>query len=88
MRIDSMNTVSSVYKTNSRKKINNAYQTSFSDKLEISQLGRDLQVAKKAVAATSDVREDKVAAMKTALSNGYSVSDSDLADKLLENFAI
>ncbi|MCR5728618.1 MAG: flagellar biosynthesis anti-sigma factor FlgM [Lachnospiraceae bacterium] len=88
MRIDSMNTVNSIYKTNSRKKINNAYQTSFSDKLEISQLGRDLQIAKKAVSATSDVREDKVEAMKTALANGYSVSDSDIADKLLEGFAL
>ena len=88
MRIDSMNQVSQVYRMNRPKKINTAYQASFNDSVEISQLGRDFQIAKKAVSAAPDIREDKVAAMKTALAGGYTVSDSDIADKLLENFAI
>ncbi|MCR5203795.1 MAG: flagellar biosynthesis anti-sigma factor FlgM [Lachnospiraceae bacterium] len=88
MRIDSMNQVSQVYRMNRPKKVNTAYQTSFSDKVEISQLGRDIQIAKKAVSAAPDIREDKVAAMKAAFADGYSVSDNDIADKLLESFAI
>lgn len=88
MRIDSMNQVSQVYNMNKVRKVNTSYQASFSDKVEISQLGKDIQIAKKAVSAAPDIREDKVAAMKTALENGYTVSDNDLADKLLESFAI
>ena len=88
MRIDSMNQVSQVYNMNKVRKVNTSYQASLSDKVEISQLGKDIQIAKKAVSAAPDIREDKVAAMKTALENGYSVSDNDLADKLLESFAI
>ena len=88
MRIDSMNQVSQVYRMNRPKKINTAYQASFNDSVEISQLGKDIQIAKKAVSVAPDIREDKVAAMKAAFANGYSVSDSDIADKLVESFAI
>ena len=88
MRIDSMNQVSQVYRMNKPRKVNTAYQAQSSDRVEISQLGKDIQIAKKAVSAAPDIREDKVASMKAALANGYSVSDSDIADKLLESFAI
>ncbi|MBR6474278.1 MAG: flagellar biosynthesis anti-sigma factor FlgM [Lachnospiraceae bacterium] len=88
MRIDSMNQVSQVYNMNKIRKVNTSYQASFSDKVEISQLGKDIQIAKKAVSAAPDIREDKVNAMKAALAGGYTVSDNDLADKLLESFAI
>lgn len=88
MRIDSMNQVSQVYNMNKVRKVNTSYQASFSDKVEISQLGKDIQIAKKAVSAAPDIREDKVNAMKAALAGGYTVSDNDLADKLLESFAI
>jgi len=88
MRIDSMNQVSQVYRMNKAKRVNTAYQASSNDRVEISQLGKDIQLAKKAVKEAPDIREDKVASMKAALSSGYSVSDSDIADKLLESFAI
>lgn len=88
MRIDSMNQVSQVYRMNRPKKVNTSYQASFSDKVEISQLGRDIQIAKKAVNAVPDIREDKVAAMKSAFAEGYSVSDNDIADKLVECFTV
>ncbi|MBR4341401.1 MAG: flagellar biosynthesis anti-sigma factor FlgM [Lachnospiraceae bacterium] len=88
MRIDSMNQVSQVYRMNKTKKVNTAYQAQVGDRVEISQLGRDIQIAKKAVSAAPDIREDKVSAMKAAFAEGYSVSDNDIADKLLESFAI
>ena len=55
--------------------------------MQISSFGRDYQVATKAVAEASDVREDKVAEMKTKLeSNNYQVDTGDFASKLLEKY--
>ncbi len=89
MRIDAMNQVSQVYRTNGARKYKNVSNSALKDRVEISQLGKDIQVAKQAVAAAPDVRADKVAAMKTAFANGtYSVSNDKLADKLLESFDI
>jgi len=89
MRIDAMNKVSQLYNTRATKKTGSAGSLSFSDSLEISRTGRDMQVAKAAVAAAPDVREDRIAEIKAKLSNGtYSVSDEDLANKLLESFDI
>ena len=45
MRIDSMNQVSQVYRMNRPKKVNTAYQASYNDSVEISQLGKDIQIA-------------------------------------------
>ncbi|MCQ2496844.1 MAG: flagellar biosynthesis anti-sigma factor FlgM [Lachnospiraceae bacterium] len=90
MRIDSTYKPNQIYKTNNAKRYNaTSSYLSFNDSVEISQLGKDIQVAKQAVKAAPDVREDKVAAMKAAFANGtYSVSDDQLADKLLESFDI
>ncbi|MCR5829779.1 MAG: flagellar biosynthesis anti-sigma factor FlgM [Lachnospiraceae bacterium] len=89
MRIDAMNQVSQLYSSRATKKTDRASGLSFSDSLEISRTGKDMQVAKAAVAAAPDVREDRIAAIKQAIANGtYSVSDEDLANKLLESFDI
>ena len=60
MRIDAMNQVSQLYSSKATKKTGQAGGLSFSDSLEISRVGRDMQVAKAAVAAAPDVREDRV----------------------------
>jgi len=87
MRIDAISQASQVYQSNKTKKYSQTGMSSFADKLEISQLGKDMTTAKTAVASASDVREDKVAAIKAAMANGtYEVSDDALADKLLESF--
>lgn len=60
-------------------------QADFRDRLQISSAGKDMQIAKQAVANAPDVREDKVAAIKSALANGtYQVSGDDFADKIME----
>ena len=87
MRIDAMNQVSQLYQNNGVKKYSGTTRAAASDRLEISRFGKDIQVAKQAVSAASDVREDRIEAIKTAMANGtYSVSDDVLADKLLESF--
>ena len=60
---------------------------SFQDQLQISQAGRDFQIAKQAVANASDIREDKVAELKTKVDSGnYQVDAGDFASKLLEKY--
>ena len=49
-------------------------------------MGKDYQIAKNAVAAAPDVREDKVNAIKQALASGtYNVSMEEVADKLINS---
>ena len=87
MRIDAFNKVSQLYKTNSMKSTAKTKSSSFSDTLEISQLGKDYQVAKQIVAQTPDVREDKVNEIKQRLDAGtYDVSNEEVAEKLVEEF--
>ena len=86
MRIDAFNQVTQLYKTNSTKKTYKASATQAADKVEISQMGKDYQIAKSAVAAAPDVRAEKVNAIKQALASGtYNVSMEEVADKLINS---
>ena len=82
MRIDAYNAVNQVYQTTkqTQKKI------AKDDKFEISQTGKDLAVAKKALSETSDIREERVAAIKKQMEEGtYKVSAEDVAEKILNS---
>ena len=84
MRIDAVNRVSQLYQANSTKKVAKQTRTEKYDSVQISQMGKDYQVAKAAVAGTPDVRTDLVNDIKTRMQNGtYDVSMEMLADKLL-----
>lgn len=86
MRIDAVNRVSQLYQANSTKKVAKQTSTQKYDSVQISQMGKDYQVAKAAVAATPDVRTDLVNDIKTRMQNGtYDVSMEMLADKLMAN---
>lgn len=87
MRIDAYNQIGQIYKTNNKGKVQTANKTKKSDQLEISSVGRDLQIAKQAVKESPDVREDKVKELKAKIDNGtYEVSREAFADKLMEKF--
>ena len=87
MRISSMMQVSQIYNANATKSTTKTVSTGKKDQLELSALGKDYQVAKAAVSAASDVREDKVAAIKASMADGsYQVSTEDFANKLLEAY--
>lgn len=61
---------------------------SFKDKLNISNTGKDLTVAKQAVSAASDVRQDKIDFLKSAIDNGtYDVSNEDFAERIMEKLS-
>lgn len=88
MRIDNFAAISQLYNNTQVKSASKPAKTGFSDVVQISGAGKDIQVAKQAATAAPDVREDLVASIKTAMNNGtYDVSDSDLADKLLEKYS-
>ncbi|MCR5665537.1 MAG: flagellar biosynthesis anti-sigma factor FlgM [Eubacterium sp.] len=88
MRIEAYNQISQVYKTSKTgKAYASSNTTSARDEVQISSFGQAFQVAKDAVKNASDIREDKVASVKSAIDNGsYSVSTDDFASKLLEKY--
>lgn len=88
MRIETYNQVAALYKTNKAAKPQSAYGVSSArDEVQISSFGRDFQIAKQAVAGTSDIREDKVSELKSSVQSGnYSVDSGDFASKLFEKY--
>lgn len=87
MRIDAYNKVSELYKTNKIKSTSNVKGNSFTDKLEISQIGKDYQVAKKALSSVSDVREDRVKDIQERMATGtYDVGSNEVANKLVDGY--
>ena len=84
MRIDAYNAVSQIYKTSPYSK-NNKKEN---DKYEISDTAKLYQVAKSAVASTSDVRMDMVNDVKARIQAGtYNISSEDVADKILDRIS-
>lgn len=91
MRIGTYNMISQLYGNGPAKKSNSANGTSyasFKDEVSFSSTGKDMQVAKNALAATPDVREALVEDIKARLENGtYEVSSEDFASKIMEAFS-
>ena len=88
MRIDAYNRVQQMYSKTSTSNLKKEKSRSFSDQLQISNAGKDIQTAKKAVAGAADVREDLVASIKERLNAGTNQVDTDdFADRLLERYS-
>lgn len=88
MRIDAYNQIAASYnKTKPIKVKSIAEVTSARDQVQISRAGRDHQIAKQAVAAASDIREDKVTEVKARIQSGnYDVDTGDFASILLASY--
>lgn len=89
MRIEAYNQIGQIYapkKTYGTQKTNTVSRT---DQVQISSIGKDIQTVKQAVANTPDVREDKIASVKTRIQNGtYEVSSDDFASKLMAAYGM
>ncbi len=87
MRIQAYNQVQQLYQSqrvNKAQKTNKAYPV---DQLQISSRGRDFQIAKAAVQASPDIREELTAPIKERVQNGtYSVETATFAEKLLQKY--
>ena len=88
MRIEAYSQVQQVYSNSKVNKAQPAKKTNdIRDTVSFSSIGKDIQIAKQAVNAVPDVREDKVASLKAAIKNGtYDVSGEAFADKLLAKY--
>ncbi len=86
MRIEAYSQIQQMYGASKpANKTASAKGADFKDKLQISNTGKDMQVAKKAVSDAPDIREDKVAAIKQRYANGtYEVSGEEFAQKMME----
>ena len=88
MRVEAYNQVAQLYNREKTQKVQNTKQMSTGrDEVQISSMGRDYQIAKQAVADASDIREDKVAELKTSVQSGkYDVDSGDFASMLLAKY--
>jgi len=87
MRIEAYTQVQQLYKTSTTKAGATKKSQAASDQLELSTMGKDYRVAKQAVAAAPDVREDVTAPLKKSINAGtYQVSNETFADKLLAKY--
>lgn len=85
MRIEAYAQVQQIYHTSKADKARKKAAANATDQLQISRTGRDYQIAKQAVAASADVREDVTAPLRKSIQAGtYEVSVGKFADKLIQ----
>ncbi|EOC99396.1 flagellar biosynthesis anti-sigma factor FlgM [Caldisalinibacter kiritimatiensis] len=71
------------------KKVSAAKKASKRDELNISNQGKDFQVAMKALKNTPDIRKEKVAEIKRQISTGtYNIDSGKIVEKILEDINI
>lgn len=87
MRIDAYNQVSKIYNTSAKLKTQSVSKAGLRDKVEISEFGKIYQTTKSIVGEIPDIREDKVAKIKSKIDEGtYEVSNESFAEKLLADY--
>lgn len=85
MRINPYIQVQQMYNTKKAGGAKKAGSVGRADGVMISNIGREIQTAKQAVAAAPDIRTDITEPIRAAVNNGtYEVSGEKFADKLLK----
>lgn len=86
MRIDAYHAITQVYQANQvNRKAAEKMDKAGNDRFEMSDFGKTLQVAKKAVTDVPEVREERIAEMKEQLEDGtYEVSNEELAKRITD----
>lgn len=88
MRIEGISQVAQLYSNNSVARTERRKVDAEKDRVQISQAGRDYQVARKAVSEVPDVREDLVASIKSRVDAGtYEVSGDAFAEKVIARYS-
>lgn len=87
MRIEAYSQVQQVYNTHKAQVAVKAGTQSFSDAVQISSFGKDISIAKQAVAQAKDIRTEITEPIKASIANGtYQVSADEFADRLFEKY--
>jgi len=88
MRIEAYTQVQQVYNTRKPGKAQAASNVSFSDQLELSTVGKDMQIAKQAVKNSPDIRESLTSKIKAQMESGtYQVSAEAFAEKMISRMS-
>lgn len=83
MRVDAYSKIGQIYQTTAAKPAAKQSKSAKTDKIEISDFGQSLAVAKQAVKDAPDVRMDRVKELKAKMDAGtYQVSSEEIAEKL------
>lgn len=86
MRINGLNKVNQVYTNNLVNPVSQTKKTYGTDAVQLSREAKDMQIAKKAMKESPDIRMDKVEQLKQKMAQGtYYVSNQELADKIVES---
>ena len=87
MSIDSIAQAQQMFNLNKTTATTRTMPSNFSDKLQISMVGKDIQTAKNALANAPEIREDLVASIKERYQSGtYDVSGREFADKIVDRY--
>lgn len=87
MRIEAYNQVQHLYQTKRVNKSQKTSQAAPGAQLQISSRGMDYQIAKAAVQASPDIREELTAPIKEKVQNGtYAVETMSFAEKLAQKY--
>lgn len=87
MRVEAYSQVQQLYQSQKTIKDQKIGSVSRSDKLQISNLGKEIQIAKTALAGSPDIREELTAPIKERIANGtYEVDTTSFAEKLLQKY--
>ena len=87
MRIEAYTQVQQMYNVKKTTQTKATSGVKFSDQLQISSVGKDIQTAKAALAQAPDIREDVTAPIKAKVDAGtYQVSAESFAEKLLQKY--
>ncbi|MDE6674331.1 MAG: flagellar biosynthesis anti-sigma factor FlgM [Acetatifactor sp.] len=87
MRIEAYNQVQQLYNTKRAANTQKSAVANRADRVQISSFGRDIQIAKAAVASAPDIREELTAPIKAKIQDGtYEVSNGSFAEKLMKKY--
>lgn len=88
MRINGIKNINNAYKVNATDRISKASKIKKEkDSLAISDVAKELQIAKKAIKNTPDIRYDKVNDIKKRIQSGtYNVTAKEVADKMIDRY--
>lgn len=87
MRIEAYNQVQQLYQAKRTGKTQKSAAAARTDRVQISSFGKDIQIAKAAVASAPDIREELTAPLKARIQDGtYEVSNESFAEKLMKKY--
>ena len=82
MRIEAYSQIQQIYNTNRTTKTQEKKNVRPTDQLQISSMGRDMQIAKEAARAASDIREEVTAPLKASIEGKALIEKEKYAESI------